>query len=253
MEIIIGRQGEQKLPITDSTVSRKHCKLTTNPDGTYTIEGINGAVVMVDGRPVVRSLVTLDSMIGLGPRFKSKLVGIIGNPNAAKMQPPPYTPPQNPSQQQFQSNKQYPEQQRQAHGQGHGQQQQEKVYNISHLKWIWDDFNNTNVSIAKKQHSLNMTRTGLGLLTLCTMPLMYVIGPFAFIFTGIAIVGNLYSFLGMKNIDSPEKRQQRQEEFEDQWVCPNPECNRTLPARNYKALVRNHHSCPYCKVKYVEA
>ena len=42
MEIIVGRKGQQKVPITDMAVSREHCKLTANPDGTFTLENLSG-------------------------------------------------------------------------------------------------------------------------------------------------------------------------------------------------------------------
>ena len=35
MEILVGRRGTQRTPITDPSVSREHCKLTSNADGTW--------------------------------------------------------------------------------------------------------------------------------------------------------------------------------------------------------------------------
>ncbi len=32
MEIVVGRKGQQRTPITDLTVSREHCKLTSNAE-----------------------------------------------------------------------------------------------------------------------------------------------------------------------------------------------------------------------------
>lgn len=70
--------------------------------------------------------------------------------------------------------------------------------------------------------------------------------------TGIGGIGFLYSLIGMRNAETAEERQRRQDEFDDAWVCPNPNCGHSLMAKNYKMLVRNHQSCPYCKCKYVE-
>ena len=47
MEIIVGRKGTQRTSITDVSVSREHCKLSLNVNGTYTLENlsINGTFV----------------------------------------------------------------------------------------------------------------------------------------------------------------------------------------------------------------
>ena len=49
MEIIIGRKGQQQITITDLSVSREHCKLTSNPDGTYTLENLSANGTFVNG------------------------------------------------------------------------------------------------------------------------------------------------------------------------------------------------------------
>ncbi len=84
------------------------------------------------------------------------------------------------------------------------------------------------------------------------MPTIFFFGPVGYALTAIGVVGNLYSFVGMKNAETPEDRQRRQEAFDDAWVCPNPACGRTIPAKDYRYLRRNFDSCPYCKCKYVE-
>lgn len=213
MEIIIGKQGNQKMPITESTVSRKHCKVTTNDDGTYTIENLSTTgFTKIDGKDIIKTIATLDSEIQLGPVFKAKLRDLIGVPN---------------------------------------EKPTEKVFSISHLHKVWEDFNIQNLEVAKKQQKLNLTRTGLGIFTMCAMPTIFFLGPIGYVLTGIGVIGNIYSFVGLKNIESPEQRQKRQDEFDNAWVCPNPECDRTLPAKNFSILKRNYQSCPFCKCKYV--
>lgn len=244
MEIIIGRQGNQKTPITDPSVSRKHCKVTINPDGTYTIENLSDYGTKVNGTSIIRTTVTLDSVLELGPSYKAKLKDLIGFPqqfreshdnfrsnsvNGPKPQPSP-TPEPKPK---------------------------VMTYNISHLRHVWEDYNNKNIEAAEKQRKINLTRTGLGIFTMCAMPTIFFLGPvglagLGYALTGIGIVGNIYSFFGLKNSESTAEKQRRQEEFDDAWVCPNPSCGKTLLAKNYKMLVKNHQSCPYCKSKYVE-
>lgn len=67
MEIIVGKQGSQKITISDSTVSRKHCKLTEQADGTFLLEDLgstNGT--FVDGRKVIQTIVSRETMLTLG-------------------------------------------------------------------------------------------------------------------------------------------------------------------------------------------
>ena len=215
MEIIIGRQGNQKMTISDPTVSRRHCKVTKNEDGGYTVENLSDYGTKVDGVSIVRAAATPDSVIELGASFKATLKQLLG------------------------------EDLKKSNGAG-----EPPTFSISHLKDVWEDFNRKNIEAAESQRKINLTRTGLGIFTMCAMPTIFFLGPVGYVLTGIGVLGNLYSFVGMKNSESALQRQQRQDEFDDAWVCPNPECNRTLLAKNYKMLVKNHRSCPYCKCKY---
>ena len=229
MEIIIGKQGNQKTPITEPTVSRRHCKVTINEDGTFTIENLSDTTyTKVDGIEIVRTSASLESMIELGPIFKAPLKDLIGEQVAPKQHP---TTPK--------SSITAPE-------------STVKTYNIAHLQRVWDDFNQTNLNIAEQQRKINLKRTGFGIFTMCAMPTIFFLGPIGYILTGIGILGNIYSFVGMKNSETPTERQQRQDAFDAAWVCPNPDCGRTLPAKNYRLLARNYPSCPHCKCKYVE-
>lgn len=222
--IIIGRKGNQKFPISDITVSRQHCKVTANDDGTYTLENLSSAGTLVDGIPIIRTTVTLDSKISLGKNFTKTLRELIGS-NIQEFS---------------KTNKE--------------DSKSEKIpeFSIKHLEKIWEDFNSSNLLMAEKQRKINLTRAGLGVFTMCAMPTIFFLGPVGYILTGIGVIGNTYSFIGMRNSETLAQRQQRQDMFEEAWVCPNPECGRNLPAKNYKTLIRNHSTCPYCKCKYLK-
>ncbi len=220
MEIIIGRQGNQKTPITDPTVSRRHCKVTANGDGTYTVENLSSSGTRLDGRDIVRATARPESRRQLGPTFSATLGELIS---------PAET------------------------GGNHGKDDDEgRTFNITHLRHVWEDFNATNLAKADEQRKINLMRAGLGIFTMCAMPTIFFFGPVGYVLTGIGVAGNIYSFTGMKNAETPAERQARHDKFDDQWVCPNPDCGRSLLAKNYKLLVRNYQSCPYCKSKYVE-
>lgn len=239
MEIIIGRKGNQKTPITDPTVSREHCKVIVNGDGSFTIENLSDYGTKVDGRNIIRSSANLNSRIQLGNSFSATLVELIGNPAAS---------------QQNAGNQNASISQSATNSFNNQSQPKEEVqtFNISHLKKVWEDYNNTNIAMAEKQRNITLTRTGLGIFTMCAMPTIFFLGPIGYILTAIGVIGNIYSFTGMKNAESPAERQRRQDAFDDAWVCPNPKCGHSLMAKNYKLLVRNFQACPYCKSKYVE-
>lgn len=236
MEIIIGRQGTQKTPITDPTVSRKHCKVSDNGDGTYTIENLSPSGTKVDGVEILRSTVKPNSKIQLGQYFSATLAELIGI-SQTKTKPNATSTPTNHSGQLTSSQK---------------SQSDVRTFNISHLRRVWEEYNNTNIEMAESQRKTNLVRTGLGIFTMCAMPTIFFFGPVGYVLTGIGVLGNILSFVGMKNAETAEERQRRQDAFDDAWVCPNPECGHSLLAKNYKLLVRNHQSCPYCKCKYVE-
>lgn len=227
METIIGREGTQKMQITDLTVSRKHCKVTANADGTFTVENLShSSSTYVDGVEVIRGTANADSIIQLGASFKAKLSDLIdvvpassSNQNESKASSANVT---------------------------------DKSFDIQHLKAVWDNYNDTNIRMADAQRRINLTRAAFGIFTMCAMPTIFFLGPIGYGLTGIGVLGNIYSFAGMKNAETAKERQKRQEEFEDAWVCPNPDCGRSLIARNYRMLVRNYQSCPYCKCKYLE-
>ncbi len=236
MEIIIGKLGTQKTPITDPTVSRKHCKLTINDDGTYTLENLSASGTKVDGQSIIRTTVNLNSRIQLGPRFSATLVELIGVPTS-----------NSPVQSTFNSGNQA------ASSTSSQPRQEVKTFNISHLQKVWDDFNQTNLEKANEQRRVNLVRTGAAIFTMsAALVASLTTGPIGWILTGTGLLGNIYSFVGMKNAETPEDRQRRQERFDDAWVCPNPACRKTIPARDYRYLRRNFDSCPYCKCKYVE-
>ncbi len=245
-EIIIGRQGNQKMPISDPTVSRKHCRLTPNGDGTFTLENLSSLGTKVDGIDIIQTTVTPDSLIQLGPNFKAKLKDIIGLSSQSQASGAFRTTPQANVNSKSSAKSVRPTQ----------NSAEQPKFSVSHLKRIWEEYESHNLEVAESQHKINLTRTGLGIFTMCAMPTLFFLGPVGYALTGIGIVGNIYSFIGMKNVDTPTTRKQRQDELEERWVCPNPKCGHTLLAKNYRALLRDYvHPgipCPFCKCTYTE-
>lgn len=239
MEIIIGREGDQPIPITDKTVSRKHCKVTPNGDGSYTLENLSGNGTYIDNLEIVRKTVMPDTVIRLGKSYKTTLKELLqeaktkGEKESSK-----------PAQQWERS---IP------------QDKAIPSFSIRHLKSVWEEYEQTNLKSEERNRRNTIIRTGLGVFTMSTMLLFRVLGDYAFIFTGIGIVGNLYSFIGLKNSESPSERKERRENLEAAYVCPNPACRHSLPVKSYRMIVNdyvhsdpNKPSCPYCKCRFTE-
>lgn len=85
------------------------------------------------------------------------------------------------------------------------------------------------------------------------MPCIFMFGPVGYALTGIGIIGNLYSFIGLKNDNTAEVLEQIGETFQDEYVCPNPDCNKFLGNISYRLLKKQYSMhCPYCKSEYIE-
>lgn len=212
VQIIVGRQGNQKMPIpaNDFTISRQHCKITQNPDKSFTIENLSANGTRINGVPYVRKIVNdSNTQIQIGEKFTATVAQLLG------IKP-------------------------------------ELVFHVSHLSDVWVSYQQALAEVRARQKKVNLVRTGCGMFTMLTVPLAMVIGPAAYILTGVGFIGNLYSFFGMKNDNTPEVMENIKDQFMDLYVCPNKECGHTLPMMSYKQLRKNYKSCPHCKAKYID-
>ena len=80
------------MPITDTSVSRKHCKLTSNPDGTFTLEDLGSSSgTFVNGQQIIKTNVTKNDTIQLGLNLKLKVADLVAEnkPETPKVNPSP--------------------------------------------------------------------------------------------------------------------------------------------------------------------
>lgn len=128
-----------------------------------------------------------------------------------------------------------------------------KTFNIAHLEVAWNDYHDALRDLREKQKRVNLIRTGCGIFTMCAMPCIFLFGPVGYILTGVGIIGNVYSFIGLKNDNTADEQERIAERFQERYVCPNPECNKYLGILSYKLLKKQYSMhCPYCKCEYVE-
>ncbi len=128
-----------------------------------------------------------------------------------------------------------------------------KQFNIRHLEAVWTGHHEALKMLREKQKKINLIRSGCGIFTMCAMPCIFFLGPVGYALTGIGIAGNIYTFVGLKNDNTTEEQERLAEDFQDNYVCPNPDCNKFLGNLSYRLLKRQYSMhCPYCKCEYTE-
>lgn len=238
MEIIVGRQGNQRVQITDMSVSRKHCQITPLGNDKYRIKNLSAGGTYVNGNEIVETTVTADTYIRLGTSYTVKVKDLLpvaetprSNPSAGIVQPGNTNPPT-----------EVPE------------------YSIRPLQDVWNRYHNKLLEIQDSQRSVGLLRSASPLFTLGSGSIsmfsrslglgdsiMYITGALTFI--GLIIM--VYSFYKAYNDDSVEQRERATDEFQNKYVCPNPKCHRFMGNQPYNIL-RQNKTCPYCKCKFTE-
>lgn len=209
-----------------------HARLSVSQNGTMTLENIKPQnVTYVNGSEIVAKQVTTANTVELGKdRFRINLSVILEAASKIVVRPPQPVPPQ-----------------------PRPQPLPAKKYNISHLEYIWASHQEMKRIVQSRQRRITMVRSGCGIFTTSAMLCCFLIGPVGYVLTGIGLLGNIYSFVGLKNDHTAETVEQFNEEFQDRYVCPNPDCNKFLGNISYRLLKKQYSMhCPYCKSEYVE-
>lgn len=199
--------------IADKSISREHCRIIRQDDGSLYIENIKpGLCTYVNGLPVEKKIIKMEDRIELGKnRLRLDLSAI-------------FEPPKD-------------------------------LYSINHLESIWNNFQKTKLEMQIKERRWNAIRSGTGLLSLASMLCVIIpgMGTIRYIFLAISLLLGVYFFIVTLRSSSkiPEQIAQLDEQFHDDYVCPNPKCRRFLGYMPYKDI-QKIDSCPVCKVKYTD-
>ena len=232
MDAIIGREGKtsqlnvsvgQKIyrffpqGTVPTSVSRQHCIVTTLGDGRYKVRNINAAnVTFVNGIEIEEKTVTDDDRIELGQnRYLLNLPYIM-----ERILPK--------------------------------QQQQQKEIDIAPLLKTWEEYIAHDLQLQKHQRNIGMLASvpmGFTMLGGLVTGLCEGVRPYALVFTAIALAVMAYGFYKRYTDDTLEKRQQLKVLFQQQYVCPNPECRHFMGFTPFSSL-QDRGQCPYCKARY---
>lgn len=237
MEIIIGRKGTQRTPITDTTVSREHCKLTINADGTYILENLSINGTFVNGNSIIRTVVTPDTILRLGANFSIAVRDLL--PLQSANIKPRQAQQQNPLQQ-FAKPAVDPNQER-------------YEMEFRKLKSVYEKYTADKLAIQKEAGMTNfyrmlpMTLMAIVSLGAACIPGLGAIAPvIAVVGLGLLVFSLFKSYNG--NRDNPEKLETLNKQFMIDYVCP--KCGNFLGFIPYENL-ENKSTCNFCKCKWV--
>lgn len=233
MEIIVGRKGNQKTPITDPMVSKQHCMVTSLGDGKFKIKNLSKNGTLVNGFDIDEAVVTEDTIIQLGPNFSVRIKDLLpavdetsGNNTNKEGENQPEVP----------------------------------SYSIKPLQSVWDKYHDTLLDIQNSQRSLGLFRSASPLFTLGSGTISMFsrslgLGEYVMYVTGgLTIIGftiMVYCFYKAYNDDSVAQKEKATKDFQDNYICPNPKCHRFMGNQPYNIL-RQNNNCPYCKCKFTE-
>ena len=236
MEIIVGRKGTQRAVITDTTVSREHCKLTSNADGTYILENLSANGTFVNGTSIIRTVVTPETIVRLGANFTIAVSELLPLQSYApkpiqqhiSQTPKPQQPSVDPNQQRY-----------------------EKEFRK--LKSVYEKYTADKLAIQKETGMTNfyrmlpMTLMAIVSLGAACIPGLGALAPIiAVLGIGMLVVSLYKSYNGNK--DNPEKLEALNKQFMIDYVCP--KCGNFLGFIPYENL-ENKSTCNYCKCKWV--
>ena len=231
MEIIVGRKGNQAFPITDKSVSGKHLKLTTLPNGNVQIEDLGSSNgTFIDGIRIIKKEVGPNTVIQLGqtllfrisdalPKVAPPSVG--GNANPQTSQTAEYDP--------------------------------EILMKFQQLEAVWNKYQTDSIRLQRNNASKGFMR----------MLPMVLLGGFGYLlslvpgFAGFRIaitllgigVGVIITWISYKSATSlPEQMAKLNQQFQIDYVCP--KCKQFLGFTPYQGLI-NRGQCSACKTKWV--
>ena len=205
-----------------------HCKIEASLDGTMVLVNLKPQnVTYVNGREIVSKKIPADSRVELGrDRYRINIGNVLDSVrNIAGAQQPQQPLQQSPL-----------------------QAKSVKEYSILPLKKIWDTYNDEIFDLQKRQTVLStlvgMAAKHMGLQPEFSAALSYTM-------YAIAAVVLFYGLFRTITDKSLEQKMKITEKFQDNYVCPNPDCRHFMGNQPYKIL-RQNSCCPYCKCKFVE-
>ncbi len=223
MEIIVGKQGQQRIKIDDPAVSRKHLKIKSLPDGRFQLEDISANGTFVNGIRIKEKVVTGDTIVQLGPNSRYRVSDLM----PMQVVPPPPPPPP------------------------------VKEFSITHLENVWEDYERQLAAIQDERQEMGKKRMLPMMLSMASGALapilaamigtetLYITLPI----TAICLI--LYIVAYNQKDTGFEQQKEAKNKLIQKYVCPNPSCRKFVGMQDY-AILSQMPACPRCKAKWVK-
>ena len=131
-----------------------------------------------------------------------------------------------------------------------------KEYSIKHLEEVWETYHSSLLRIRTRQKNIGLLRSIPMIFSMLGGLIMAFVGPeyryIPMIFTIIAVVVMIYGFYRSLTDKSIEETEKLTEYFQNNYVCPNEECQHFMGNQPYN-VIRKNKTCPYCRSKYTES
>lgn len=221
MKYIIGREGNQKTPINDKSVSRQHLEVTPLGDGRYHIKNIGKNGTKVNGLSIDETTVEATTPLQLGASYKTTLQQLLQLPKPPKTVDISHL---------------------------------ESIY-----KRFTTDKTRLRRDQMKPTYYRTLATASLPFIGLFAALFKYLFQDFEYINTilivfvavlvpiGIGLL--IYSISIQKRItqEIPERENALLAEFKTEYICP--ECKKFLGDQPVEAL-RKQSKCPYCQTEW---
>lgn len=129
-----------------------------------------------------------------------------------------------------------------------------ETVDVRPLKRIWEEYNNANIEIRKRQKN-----NGL----LASVPMLFTITggiistkaqgtpyqEYAYAFTVFAILIMVYGFYKRFTDNSIDEQEELKQKFQKQYTCP--KCGHFMGHEPYEILIQNE-GCRYCRAKFIK-
>lgn len=225
MDILVGRSGNQRLAITDKSVSREHCRLTSIGDGKYTLENLSANGTFVNEKDVIKTVVTPETQIRLGSQFTCQVKDLLpSNESDEKAVKGNITDPYD---------------------------------QFIDLEKVYESYIQEKIRIQQEASKANFMRTIPGMITGGVFAITMVLGSspavnFLRIITGLGaaiLIAYSASKAYKTQNDTPEKIENLNSRFQTEYVCPI--CGNFLGFLPFE-LLKKRNRCSYCKKQWIK-
>ena len=129
---------------------------------------------------------------------------------------------------------------------------------IRHLRYVWQNYEDTKMKMQINNTKFNTIRSSTGIFSMVAimagflLPSMGVEDPRPIqipLYALAVILMIVFLIVAFTKSDFPKRMRELDKEFQQKYVCPNPECRHFMGNQPYDIISQNK-ACPYCKQRY---